>query len=63
MSNNALKCDHDYLDKLNAELYKLDLDFEEKKKIRKREIIHSYIEDFKNFDSEHLNISSEFFNG
>lgn len=63
MSNNAIKCDYDYLDKLNLELYKLDLDFEEKKKIKKREIIHSYIEDFKNFDSEGLNISSEFFNG
>lgn len=63
MSNNTIKFDNDYLDKLNAELYKLDLDFEEKKKIRKREIIHSYIEDFKNFDSERLNISSEHFNG
>lgn len=57
MSINAAK--FDYMDKLNAELYKLDLDFEEKKKIKKREIIHAYIEGFKNFDSESINGGNE----
>lgn len=61
MSENRIE--NDYIKKLNTKLYELDLDFEEKKKIKKRELIHSYIEDFKNFDSELLSNSTESSNG
>jgi len=45
---------NEMIDRLNDLLVDLDLNFEEQKKIAKRNIIHSYIEDFKNFDTENI---------
>lgn len=39
-------------DETNKLKSKRDYDFEEEEKLKKRKRIHSYIEDFKDFDSE-----------
>jgi hypothetical protein len=52
MSNE--KTSNEYLNNLNVKLNEWGHDFEEEKRIKRRKIIHSYIEDFKSFDTESL---------
>jgi hypothetical protein len=42
------------VNKLNIKLYEIDLKCEEEKKIEKRKVIHTYIENFNNFDTENI---------
>jgi hypothetical protein len=42
------------VNKLNTKLYEIDLKCEEEKKIEKRKVIHKYIENFNNFDTENI---------
>jgi hypothetical protein len=45
---------NDYLNSLSTKLNEWGHDFEEEIKSRRKKIIHSYLEDFKNLDSESL---------
>lgn len=42
------------VDRLSHQLYEIDIKFEQEKKNEKRKIIHSYIENFLDFDTEIL---------
>ena len=45
---------NEYIKNLNSQLNDWGVDFEEERKIKRKKVIHSYLEDFKNLDSESL---------
>ena len=52
MSNE--KSQNEFINNLNTKLNDWGSEFEEDHKIKRKKIIHSYLEDFKNLDSESL---------
>ena len=48
------KSPNEYINNLSTKLNEWGHDFDEEKKNSRRKIIHSYLEDFKNLDSESL---------